>query len=146
MQLIDTFKPSSILVEDGPMQVIKDAEHICEKTGLLNPTTYDLTHEIYGDIFKQFITRYIEGNTDVYDVEEGENIVSKRFDDDVLEPFDMGSYSRYHLKKLLKTNSVTDDTKLVFSDLTAEGRHSSDILQTYCTIMTLSFSLSPHIW
>ena len=37
----------------------------------------------------------------------------------------MGSYSRYHLKKLLKTNSVTDDTKLVFSDLTAEEIASS---------------------
>ena len=90
-QLIDTFKPSSILVEDGPMQVPKTEEYACQDSGLVYPATYELTHEIGGSIADQFIRQNIEGNKEVYKIDDKQDIVLKLYNDGYEEPFDMGT-------------------------------------------------------
>ena len=119
MQLIDTFKPLSILVEDGPLQIVKESGYECDKTGFVYPEIYDLTHELSGELADTFITN-LEANTEAYRIDSREGIINKVFEDGIEDPFDMGSYARHHLNRLRKTNSVTDETKLVFSDLTGE--------------------------
>ncbi len=47
-------------------------------------------------------------------------MVLKRYEDGIEEPVDMASYALHHVNRLRKTNSVTENTKLVFCDLTAE--------------------------
>ena len=42
----------------------------------------------------------------------------------------MPSYALHHIKRLRSTNSVTDETKLVFCDLSAEEIATSFILST----------------
>ena len=56
-----------------------------------------------------------------------EGVLHKVYEDGLEDAFDMGSYACHHLNRLRKTNSVTDETKLVFSDLTAEEIASSFI-------------------
>ena len=46
-QLIDTFKPKSVLVDDGPLQAEKVARAISDE-GFVTPAEYDLTVEING--------------------------------------------------------------------------------------------------
>lgn len=64
--------------------------------------------------------RYIEENTSVYRIDDKQNLAFKRYEDGMEDPIDMPSYAMYHLNRLRKTNSVTESTKLVFMDLTAE--------------------------
>ena len=102
------------------MQVIKRDEYTCDRTGHYFPITYDLEHELYGDVYDQFVKRYIEENTSVYRIDDKQNLAFKRYEDGMEDPIDMPSYAMYHLNRLRKTNSVTESTKLVFMDLTAE--------------------------
>lgn len=84
------------------------------------PATYELTHQLSGSIVDEFIRRSITENTESYRIDDREGIVLKRYEDGIEEPADMASYALHHLQRLKKTDSVTDETKLVFSDLTAE--------------------------
>ena len=99
-QLIDTFKPQSILLEDGPLQVPKDLEFTCPDTGFTHPATYDLTHELAGKVADEFIRRSIEDNSDAYRMDSREGIVHKRYEDGIEEPFDMGTYALHHMDRL----------------------------------------------
>ena len=112
------------------MQVPKDLEHTCSDTGFTYPATYDLTHELDGQVADEFIKRSIQENTDAYRIDSREGIVNKRFEDGIEEPFDMGSYALHHMERLRKTQSVTDEVKLVFADLTAEEIASTFVRYT----------------
>ena len=79
-----------------------------------------MTHELGGEVANEFIRRSIQENSDAYRVDSRDGIVHKRYEDGIEEPFDMGTYAFHHLERLRKTDSVTDEVKLVFSDLTAE--------------------------
>lgn len=74
--------------------------------------------------------RSIENNPGAYRIDDQEDLVLKVYEDGIEEPHDMGSFARYHLQRLRKTNSVEDSTKLVFSDLTAEEISSSFVQYT----------------
>ena len=82
-QLIDTFKPSSVLVEDGPLQVVEQAEFRCPDTGFIYPESYSLTDELYGDVCNEFVRRSIEENNSAYVVDEKQGMVMKRFEDGI---------------------------------------------------------------
>ena len=64
--------------------------------------------------------RSIEENSSAYVVDEKQGMVMKRFEDGIEQYNDMPSYALHHLKRLRETDSVTDQTKLVFCDLTGE--------------------------
>ena len=61
---------------------------------------------------------------------EKQELVYKKFNDGAEDPSDIVSYAYYHMKRLQKTNSITDDVKLVFADLTAEEISSSFLRST----------------
>jgi hypothetical protein len=48
-QLIDTFKPQTILVEDGPLTSIKSQKHT--DGDFIIPAEFDLAHELSGEDF-----------------------------------------------------------------------------------------------
>ena len=61
-------------------------------------------------------------------VDPKSQIVNKIYEDGITEPFDMPSYALYHLNRLRKTNSVDDETKILFADLTSEEIASTFVL------------------
>ena len=72
-------------------------------------------------MFDMFISASIEQNEDAYRLDsKRDDMVFKRYEDGIEEPADMASYAVHHARRLRKTNSITDQTKLVFCDLTAE--------------------------
>ena len=129
-QLIDTFKPSSIIVEDGPLQEIKQPKSKCPESGIINPETYTLTDELNGDILDKFIKFHIEDNQNAYSIDTRQGLVLKSFEDGIQQHTDMPSYAMHHVRKLRETNSVNEDTKLVFCDLSQEEIASSFIQYT----------------
>ena len=78
----------------------------------------------------EFIRRSIESNADSYRIDAREGMVMKIFEDGIEEPFDMASYAVHHIERLRKTDSVTDQVKLVFADLTAEEIASTFVRYT----------------
>ena len=54
----------------------------------------------------------------------------KRFEDGIEQVNDMPSYALHHLNRLKATDSVTDETKMVFCDLTAEEIAASFVQKT----------------
>ena len=81
-------------------------------------------------MLNQFISRSIEGNKDAYVIDEKQGMVMKRFEDGIEQVNDMPSYALHHLNRLRATDSVTDETKMVFCDLTAEEIAASFVLNT----------------
>ena len=106
------------------MQAIKTPEFKCNDTGFLHPADYDLTYELTGSVADEFIKRSIEGS-DAYSIDGKQGMVLKRYEDGLEEAFDMATYARHHFERLRKTESVTNEVKLVFTDLSAEEIASS---------------------
>ena len=84
------------------------------------PQTHDLTLGVNGAGLNEFIKSAIEDNTGVFEVDPKEMLVSKKYVDGITEPTDMATYALYHVERLRKTNSVEDDVKIKFTDLTPE--------------------------
>ena len=111
------------------MQVIKTPQFKCHETGFLYPASFDLTHELTGSFADEFIKRSIEGSS-AYQIDAKEGMVLKRYEDGIEEAFDMATYARHHFERLRKTESVTEEVKLVFTDLSAEEIASSFVRYT----------------
>ena len=95
---------------------------------MIYPASYELTDVINGDLADKFVENYIEKSQNSYEVDSKDGIVKKVFEDGLFEPYDMPSYALHHLNRLRKTNSVTDETKIVFADLTSEEIASTFVL------------------
>jgi hypothetical protein len=66
--LIDTFKPQTIIVEDGPINVESKPKETLD--GLTYPPTYDFSNELSGSEFDKFVTKFIIEAKEVYGINE----------------------------------------------------------------------------
>jgi hypothetical protein len=94
--LIDTFKPKTVLVEDGPLQSTIISTH--PDSEISQPKIFELVTKIQGKDFESFINLSIVGNSQVYKVNESKSLINKLYSDGIDEPIDMPSYAYYHLK------------------------------------------------
>ena len=65
----------------------------------------------------------------MYEVNEKEAIITKKYNDGMSEPSDLPTFVNYFTQQRLKTNSM-DGSKLVFADLTSEQIATSFLLST----------------
>ena len=63
-QLIDTFKPSTILVEDGPLNTLKKPKRT--EGGLNFPPEFDSLNKLEGSQISDFVNLHILSNKDAY--------------------------------------------------------------------------------
>ena len=62
--MLETFKPKTILVEDGPLQSVKKQKH---QDGVFTvPAEYDLVSELGGSQFSEFVNKGILKNSGIY--------------------------------------------------------------------------------
>ena len=62
----------------------------------------------------------ILGNEEAYEYDSKRGLVHKKYSDGMQELQDMASYALHFLKTNQKTNSIDEDFKLVFADLSPE--------------------------
>jgi hypothetical protein len=66
----------------------------------------------------------------VFELGNEDGIVRKVYEDGFSEPNDMANYALHHLERYRKTNSVDENVKMAFADLTPEELGTSFITHT----------------
>lgn len=90
-----------------------------KKDDFWEPAEFELVNKLSGPQFSEFIINAIEKNTSVYEVDAKMGLVLKKYADG-LEPSDFASYAHYFHQIKQKTNSVDENSQLIFADLSNE--------------------------
>lgn len=100
-QLMDQFKPSTILVQESPLQLVKQAGFT--ENGLIHPAVNDSIFQLKGEDFENFIKHSVVEQESVYSIDSGGELVSKVMQDGSgTQLVDYASYAHYHVKRNLK--------------------------------------------
>ena len=99
-QLIDTFKPKTLFIEDTPLEECLQESHTDEK-GITYPGLNKIIDRVSSNDMKLFIEGSIIQNTDMYKVDTKNNIVYKTDNQGlpIKLASDLPTYAMYHLHK-----------------------------------------------
>ncbi|CDW77264.1 UNKNOWN [Stylonychia lemnae] len=125
-QLMDTFKPQTIMVEEKPIETLKQELYEDDK-GNIYPQINDLISVLKGQEYKSFIQESVIENPENFTYDSKKSIVYANNYNGVgiKMPTDFPTYAAYHLEKQSK---FIEDAKIVLCDLSQTEMASSFIL------------------
>lgn len=99
-QLIDTFKPKSILIEERPLEISKQ-DAFEDDNGLIYPQINEQIYKLKNVELKNFIEQSILKDEESYEVNLKENMVYKKDFNGLPTKVatDFPTYAMYHLQK-----------------------------------------------
>ena len=113
---MDQFKPSTILVQEAPLQLV-DKPSWKDSSGLTIPCIFQNIQSLLGDDLQTFIDSKIVNNKDMYDIDNRRNLVFKINEMGHPELAEHASYALSHVNRHEKRID-REDMQVVFADWT----------------------------